>query len=158
MKIPLSLAKELNCSSDYLRKINRGERQPSIKMARKIVRALGGTVSLADLRPDLADLYPGAGAAGPAETAAAAQPKRPGPKAKAPKKKYAIAIYRAWCKGCGICAAFCPQKCISLNEEGIPVVDHGERCTGCGWCELHCPDFAISVREAVAAAPKEEAD
>jgi 2-oxoglutarate ferredoxin oxidoreductase subunit delta len=156
MKIPLSLAKELNCSPDFLRKINRGERRPSVKMARRIVKALGGTVSLADLRPDLADLYAGAaGGAGPAETAAG-QPKRPGPKA--PKKKYVIDIYPAWCKACGICAAFCPQKCISLNEEGIPVVDHGERCTGCGWCELHCPDFAISVREAVATAPQEEAD
>jgi 2-oxoglutarate ferredoxin oxidoreductase subunit delta len=158
LKIPLSLAKELNCSTDFLRKINRGERQPSVKMARKIVKALGGTVSLADLRPDLADLCPGAAGAGPDERAAAGQPQRPGPKARARKKKYAIDIYRSWCKACGICAAFCPQKCITLNEEGIPVVDHGERCTGCGWCELHCPDFAISVREAFATAPKEEAD
>jgi 2-oxoglutarate ferredoxin oxidoreductase subunit delta len=158
MKIPLSLAKELNCSTDFLRKINRGERQPSVKMARKIVKALGGTVSLAELRPDLADLYSGAAGAGPAKSAPGAPPERPEAKAKGRKKKYAIDIYRAWCKGCGICAAFCPQKCISLNEEGLPVLDHGERCTGCGWCELHCPDFAISVREAVATAPQEEAD
>jgi 2-oxoglutarate ferredoxin oxidoreductase subunit delta len=62
-------------------------------------------------------------------------------------KEYDIDIYRAWCKQCGLCAAFCPRGVISLNEEGAPVVDKPERCTGCGWCELHCPDFAISVHE-----------
>lgn len=75
-----------------------------------------------------------------------------------PKKHYEIDIYRAWCKACGICAAFCPRECLSLDEEGNPVVTASERCTGCGWCELHCPDFAISVRECLAEKPKEEAD
>jgi 2-oxoglutarate ferredoxin oxidoreductase subunit delta len=74
------------------------------------------------------------------------------------KKHYEIDIYRAWCKACGICAAFCPRECLSLDEEGNPVVTRSERCTGCGWCELHCPDFAISVRECLAEMPKEEAD
>jgi 2-oxoglutarate ferredoxin oxidoreductase subunit delta len=60
-------------------------------------------------------------------------------------KQFDIDIYRAWCKSCGICAAFCPKQCLQLDEEGAPVVVDTDRCTGCGWCELHCPDFAISV-------------
>ena len=73
-------------------------------------------------------------------------------------KEFEIDIYRAWCKQCGLCAAFCPRGCIELDEEGRPVIAHPERCTGCGWCELHCPDFAISVRECDRERPKEEAD
>jgi len=65
----------------------------------------------------------------------------------APHSEYGINIYRDWCKSCGICAAFCPRQCLSLDAEGAPVVDNAERCTGCRWCELHCPDFAICVRE-----------
>jgi len=156
MKIPLQIAKEIGCSADFLSKINRGERRPSVKLARKIVQALGGRITLLELRPDLADLYAAAaepkGAQVPSPGQAAALPE---PKA---QKKYVIDIFRAWCKECGICAAFCPQQCITLNEEGQPVVDHGERCTGCGWCELHCPDFAISVRPCEAETAKEEAD
>jgi 2-oxoglutarate ferredoxin oxidoreductase subunit delta len=75
-----------------------------------------------------------------------------------PHKEYDIDIYRAWCKQCGLCVAFCPRECLALDEEGAPVVVKPERCTGCGWCELHCPDFAISVRERLAEKPEEEAD
>ena len=64
-----------------------------------------------------------------------------------PHPEYAINIYRDWCKSCGICAAFCPRQCLSLDTEGAPVVEKAERCTGCRWCELHCPDFAICIRE-----------
>jgi 2-oxoglutarate ferredoxin oxidoreductase subunit delta len=64
-----------------------------------------------------------------------------------PHPHYRVDIYRDWCKSCGICAAFCPRQCLSLDAAGSPVVDHAERCTGCRWCELHCPDFAICVRE-----------
>lgn len=73
-------------------------------------------------------------------------------------KEYAIDIYRAWCKACGICVAFCPRECLGLNENGAPVVLKPERCTGCGWCELHCPDFAISVHERPRPAVEGEAD
>lgn len=72
--------------------------------------------------------------------------------------EYEIDIFADWCKGCGICAAFCPRQCIHMNEEGRPVVDRADRCTGCGWCELHCPDFAICVRELAAKKAAEEAD
>jgi 2-oxoglutarate ferredoxin oxidoreductase subunit delta len=66
-----------------------------------------------------------------------------------PHPEYRINIYRDWCKSCGICAAFCPRQCLSLDAEGGPVVADAKRCTGCRWCELHCPDFAICVREVV---------
>jgi 2-oxoglutarate ferredoxin oxidoreductase subunit delta len=76
-----------------------------------------------------------------------------------PHPEYEIDIFRDWCKSCGICAAFCPRDCLSLDAEGNPVVDKPERCTGCRWCELHCPDFAICVREVEAGKPRaEEAD
>lgn len=63
-----------------------------------------------------------------------------------PKRFFDIAIFSGWCKGCGICAAFCPRECIAMGEDGNPVVKDADRCTGCGFCEIHCPDFAISVR------------
>jgi len=74
------------------------------------------------------------------------------------KKEYAIDIFRDWCKGCGICAEFCPKKCIRMNEAGEPVVDRADRCTGCRWCELHCPDFAICVREVAASKSSKESE
>ncbi len=75
-----------------------------------------------------------------------------------PDKEYEIDIFRDWCKGCGICAAFCPRGCIKMNEAGEPVVVDAKRCTGCGWCELHCPDFAICVRELVAKKSSKESE
>lgn len=49
------------------------------------------------------------------------------------------------CKGCGICAAFCPKQVLKVNEiEKIEVVNE-ENCIACGQCEMRCPDFAIFV-------------
>jgi len=62
-------------------------------------------------------------------------------------RRFKIEVYEAWCKACGICVEFCPQDCLTRNEEGAPVISAPERCSGCGWCEIHCPDFAISIRE-----------
>ena len=75
------------------------------------------------------------------------KPRRAGPRAPAPRKRFAIDIYRAWCKECGICAEFCPTGCLKPDESGRPVVADAAACSGCRFCELHCPDFAISVRE-----------
>ena len=63
------------------------------------------------------------------------------------KKDVRIDIYKAWCKACGICVAFCPSHVFSTDEQGFPQVAHPEACINCGWCEMHCPDFAISVQE-----------
>lgn len=62
------------------------------------------------------------------------------------KKAPKIDIFRAWCKGCGICAAFCPKQALALDETGHPYVANVEECRACGLCELRCPDFAITVR------------
>jgi len=86
---------------------------------------------------------------------AAGQPSPPATEP-APRKEFEHDIYRAWCKQCGLCAAFCPKGVIELSDTGAPVIAHPERCTGCGWCELHCPDFAISVRERLPEPTQEE--
>ena len=56
-------------------------------------------------------------------------------------------LERAWCKGCGICAAFCPKKVfrVDVMTEKV-VIEHPEQCVGCGTCERMCPDLAITVQ------------
>jgi len=58
-----------------------------------------------------------------------------------------IDIYRAWCKACGICAAFCPTGVLDRDEGGYPYVKEPQKCINCGWCEIRCPDFAITVEK-----------
>jgi len=68
--------------------------------------------------------------------------------AKAAKKKgqASIAINRDFCKGCGICVAFCPKHVLELDEDEKAVVKRVKDCTACGLCELRCPDMAIEVQ------------
>ncbi len=56
-----------------------------------------------------------------------------------------VEIYLGWCKKCGICAAFCPQEALEVNQDGYPFLKDAQSCNGCGLCELRCPDFAIVV-------------
>lgn len=53
------------------------------------------------------------------------------------------AVFTTWCKGCGICIAFCPKAVLAAGEDGVPQVVAPEACIGCRMCELRCPDFAI---------------
>jgi 2-oxoglutarate ferredoxin oxidoreductase subunit delta len=72
-----------------------------------------------------------------------------------------IDIFKGWCKGCGICVAFCPKKALALDETGAPYVKDPSLCGRCGLCELRCPDFAITIaeqRDDEAAGPPEGAD
>jgi len=54
-------------------------------------------------------------------------------------------ITEAWCKSCDICVKFCPERCLSLNENQIAVLTSPEKCTLCRICERLCPDFAIAL-------------
>lgn len=56
-----------------------------------------------------------------------------------------VQVFDNWCKGCGICIAFCPQQVFDTGEEGRPLVARPDDCTACRWCETHCPDLAIVV-------------
>ena len=63
------------------------------------------------------------------------------------KEEPRIDIFKAWCKGCGICVAFCPTGVLAKDEAGYPYVKDIEKCINCGWCEIRCPDFAITVEK-----------
>jgi len=56
-----------------------------------------------------------------------------------------VHVFDNWCKGCGICIAFCPQQVYEMDAEGRPIVARPDACTACHWCDTHCPDFAITV-------------
>jgi len=61
-------------------------------------------------------------------------------------KKISIEVNRGFCKGCGICVAFCPKGVLELDDQEKAVVKHPENCNGCMLCELRCPDIAIEAR------------
>ncbi|MFZ5917593.1 MAG: 4Fe-4S binding protein [Chloroflexota bacterium] len=63
-----------------------------------------------------------------------------------PTPRAEIFIFDNWCKGCGLCVAFCPRGVLKVNGSGRVHVVSPELCTACEWCETHCPDFAIVVR------------
>lgn len=51
-----------------------------------------------------------------------------------------------WCKGCGICAAFCPKQVLEMVYDKVTVA-RPDDCIKCGACELRCPDYAIWLEE-----------
>jgi len=61
------------------------------------------------------------------------------------KGRNRVIVYPDWCKGCGICVAFCPKKVLGLGPDGKARVENEAACVNCGFCEPHCPDFAIMV-------------
>ena len=73
------------------------------------------------------------------------------------KKVFTHVIRERWCKGCGICVAFCPKKVLALHD-GKVVAERPEDCIGCKMCELRCPDFAIEIHEAGAEKKQEQAE
>jgi len=67
------------------------------------------------------------------------------PAARKKRPRGRVHVFDNWCKGCGICIAFCPQQVFEVDDEGRPIVARPDDCTGCEWCEIHCPDLAITV-------------
>jgi 2-oxoglutarate ferredoxin oxidoreductase subunit delta len=57
-----------------------------------------------------------------------------------------LIIDPAWCKGCGICAAFCPKPALELKDDKVRLKSE-QLCVLCGMCELRCPDYAIWISE-----------
>lgn len=57
-------------------------------------------------------------------------------------EKKELIINKEWCKGCGICVAFCPKQVLAVVKEKCTAVDI-DSCISCGLCELRCPDNAI---------------
>lgn len=56
-----------------------------------------------------------------------------------------LRVNRDECTGCGLCIDVCPFGSLSLDDEGIAVVD--ETCTACGACLPECPVEALSLPE-----------
>ena len=63
-----------------------------------------------------------------------------------PVQNKELVTNQAWCKGCGICAAFFPKKVLEVRHEKI-VIARPEDCIKCAQCEIRCPDYAIFLRE-----------
>ena len=61
------------------------------------------------------------------------------------KKGYFHLIREKYCKGCGICVAFCPKQLLVLKN-GKVFPERPEICIGCRMCEFRCPDYAIEVK------------
>ena len=57
-----------------------------------------------------------------------------------------LVIHSVWCKGCGICAAFCPKKILAISHGKVVVSDAGQ-CIHCELCEMRCPDYAIYIEK-----------
>ena len=57
-----------------------------------------------------------------------------------------LVINTKWCKGCGVCAAFCPKGVLKLVGEKIQAANP-DACIKCGMCEKRCPDYAIYLEE-----------
>jgi 2-oxoglutarate ferredoxin oxidoreductase subunit delta len=62
------------------------------------------------------------------------------------KRTAALVINKDFCKGCGICVAFCPEHVLELGEDEKAFVKRPEDCTSCGLCEMRCPDIAIEIQ------------
>lgn len=58
------------------------------------------------------------------------------------KTDMSLKVDKNWCKGCGICVAFCPKNVLEIKDGKVNIKDL-DSCIKCGQCELRCPDFAI---------------
>jgi len=62
-----------------------------------------------------------------------------------------IKIDAAVCKGCGLCADYCPKKVLRLsaaiNQKGYHYAEAADEkaCVGCCACAVICPDSVIEI-------------
>ena len=61
------------------------------------------------------------------------------------KEMHQVQINEEWCKGCGICVAFCPKQVLALDNQDKARAEKPDACIGCALCALRCPDLAIDV-------------
>ena len=67
------------------------------------------------------------------------------------KKQFKVVFNREKCKGCELCASFCPKKIIEMdtqvNAKGYcpAKITRQEECIGCQSCATVCPDCAIEI-------------
>ena len=52
----------------------------------------------------------------------------------------------AKCVQCGVCELYCPEGCISQNEEGYFQADL-DYCKGCGICAVECWTQCITMKQ-----------
>ena len=60
-----------------------------------------------------------------------------------------LVINRAWCKGCGICAAFCPKKVLAVKDEKV-YAENLEASIPCRQSEPRRPAHATYLAPAAA--------
>ncbi|MHC1697980.1 MAG: 4Fe-4S binding protein [Geobacteraceae bacterium] len=50
----------------------------------------------------------------------------------------------AHCKRCSLCAIYCPENAITLDQQGYPAIDY-DHCKGCLLCVEQCPAHAMNA-------------
>ncbi len=83
----------------------------------------------------------------PAEQAPADAPAAAAPAVEPEEVRSYVHIFHEWCKGCGICVAFCPRQVLEMGPDGKAFVARPEQCIRCYLCARRCPDFAVTVTE-----------